>query len=50
MAHGGMSVGDTEKAYSILIEGGGSGFAALLGGYRLPSGKFFYRLGQNAYY
>ena len=44
MAHGGLwdgsDKGDPKKAYSALLEGGSSGFAALLGGYRGPSGSF----------
>ena len=43
MAHGGLwdgnHQGDPQKAYWVLIEGGSSGFAALLGGYRNPDGS-----------
>ena len=44
MAHGGLwdgeDKGDPKKAYSALLEGGSSGFAALLGGYRYTDGSF----------
>lgn len=34
------SYGDEKQAYDALIEGGGSGFAALLGGYRGTDGNY----------
>ena len=53
MAHGGLwdgeDKGDPKKAYSALLEGGSSGFAALLGGWRYPDGSFG-RLGVYGYY
>ncbi|MCB9297314.1 MAG: hypothetical protein H6559_29935 [Lewinellaceae bacterium] len=41
--------GGMEGAYKALIEGGNSGFAALLGGWRLTGGSFYY-LGDYGYY
>lgn len=42
-------VGDPKKAYTALLENGSSGFAALLGGLRTPSGSF-YILGDYGFY
>ena len=55
MAHGGLwdgnHQGDPKKAYSALIEGGNSGFAALLGGWWYPhDGVNYSGLGANGYY
>ncbi|MCO6490321.1 MAG: fibrobacter succinogenes major paralogous domain-containing protein [Phaeodactylibacter sp.] len=53
MAYGGLwdgsDKGDPKKAYKALLEGGDSGFSALLGGYRYTDGSFR-RLGDYGRY
>ena len=45
----GKDIGDPKKSYNALLEGGSTGFFALLGGYRSTSGSFGY-LGDGGYY
>ena len=42
-------IGDPRRGYQQLIDGGESGFAALLGGYRYSDGEFI-NLGRRGYY
>jgi len=46
----GQDQGDPKKAYSALIEGGSTGFAALLGGYRSADGPFNNLGGDGIYW
>ncbi len=41
--------GTMEKVYKQVVPGGGSGFDALLGGRRTPSGRFI-QMGESAYF
>jgi len=44
------AVGDPQKSYKALLEGGSSGFSALLGGWLNADGSFFYLLDDYGYY